>query len=222
MTIRVSHGRDQDQWSAPTADEPPARPVEIRRSTAEVPANPAAIEIERLLAAAELIADPCEAVRRLRRAALLLEGQAGEPARAFDTLVQAFRRTPGDREVVTALERLADQQGRWEPLLRLAEEVMMEADEPSAVGQLWARLARWCRRAGLWERALSAGENALALSPDDETVFLELEEIYRMGVSGVPCFIIDNRYAVVGAHPAEILVDAVRKAAEPALEPVSS
>ena len=33
-----------------------------------------------------------------------------------------------------------------------------------------------------------------------------------MGVSGVPCFIIDNRYAVVGAHPAETLIEAIRRA----------
>jgi len=33
-----------------------------------------------------------------------------------------------------------------------------------------------------------------------------------MGVSGVPCFIIDKRYAVVGAHPAETLVEAIRQA----------
>ena len=33
-----------------------------------------------------------------------------------------------------------------------------------------------------------------------------------MGVTGVPCFIVDNRDAVVGAHPAETLVEAIRQA----------
>jgi predicted DsbA family dithiol-disulfide isomerase len=32
-----------------------------------------------------------------------------------------------------------------------------------------------------------------------------------MGVTGVPCFIIDMQYAVVGAQSAEALADAMRK-----------
>jgi predicted DsbA family dithiol-disulfide isomerase len=43
-------------------------------------------------------------------------------------------------------------------------------------------------------------------------VVAEVEEAYRIGVSGVPCFIIDRRYAVVGAHPAETLVEAISQA----------
>jgi predicted DsbA family dithiol-disulfide isomerase len=35
-----------------------------------------------------------------------------------------------------------------------------------------------------------------------------------MGVTGVPCFIIDMKYAVVGAQPAEALADAMRKIAQ--------
>jgi predicted DsbA family dithiol-disulfide isomerase len=53
----------------------------------------------------------------------------------------------------------------------------------------------------------------LASDEDRDTIKAEVEEIYRMGVSGVPCFIIDNRSAVVGAHPAEVLVEAIAKAA---------
>lgn len=35
----------------------------------------------------------------------------------------------------------------------------------------------------------------------------------QMGVTGVPCFIIDNKYAVMGAQSADVLVDALREVA---------
>jgi predicted DsbA family dithiol-disulfide isomerase len=52
----------------------------------------------------------------------------------------------------------------------------------------------------------------LASEEDESEVAAEIEEAYRMGVSGVPCFIIDRRYAVVGAHPPETLVEAISRA----------
>ena len=52
----------------------------------------------------------------------------------------------------------------------------------------------------------------LASPEDRDEVTGDVEKAYRMGVSGVPCFIIDNRYAVVGAHPAGTLIEAVRRA----------
>ncbi len=41
----------------------------------------------------------------------------------------------------------------------------------------------------------------------------EIETAARMGVSGVPCFLIEGRYAVMGAQPPEALADAVRQVA---------
>jgi predicted DsbA family dithiol-disulfide isomerase len=52
----------------------------------------------------------------------------------------------------------------------------------------------------------------LASEEDESEVAAEIAEAYRMGVSGVPCFIIDRRYAVVGAHPPETLVEAISQA----------
>ncbi len=64
------------------------------------------------------------------------------------------------------------------------------------------------------EVGLNGDTGARLASPEDrDAVTAEVEEAYRLGVTGVPCFIIDNRYAVVGAQPAEILVEAIRKAA---------
>jgi predicted DsbA family dithiol-disulfide isomerase len=52
----------------------------------------------------------------------------------------------------------------------------------------------------------------LASAEGRDAVTAEVEDAYRLGVSGVPCFIIENRYAVVGAHPAETLVEVIRRA----------
>jgi predicted DsbA family dithiol-disulfide isomerase len=32
-----------------------------------------------------------------------------------------------------------------------------------------------------------------------------------MGITGVPCFLLDGKYAVMGAQDAETLVDAIRQ-----------
>lgn len=53
----------------------------------------------------------------------------------------------------------------------------------------------------------------LASDADTEAVQLEIANAQRMGVSGVPCFIIDNRYAVIGAQPAEAIAKTIRQAA---------
>ena len=68
--------------------------------------------------------------------------------------------------------------------------------------------------AGLAANVGLAGSIAdrLASTEDVAEVTTEIEEAYRIGVSGVPCFIIDRRFAVVGAHPAETLVEAIGRA----------
>jgi predicted DsbA family dithiol-disulfide isomerase len=53
----------------------------------------------------------------------------------------------------------------------------------------------------------------LSTDEDRDAVRAEIEEAYRIGVTGVPCFIVARRYAVVGAHPGESIAAAIRKAA---------
>ena len=52
----------------------------------------------------------------------------------------------------------------------------------------------------------------LAGDEDREMIVAEVENAYRIGVSGVPCFVIDRRLAVTGAHTAEVLVQAIGQA----------
>ena len=65
------------------------------------------------------------------------------------------------------------------------------------------------------EVGLDAANVAARLVNDDdrEAVVGEIEDAYRIGVTGVPCFIFDQRYAVMGAHPAESLASGIRQAA---------
>ncbi len=54
---------------------------------------------------------------------------------------------------------------------------------------------------------------ALDTNQDAVAVQQEIASAVRMGVSGVPFFILDGRFGVSGAQPPEILADAIRKAA---------
>ncbi len=53
----------------------------------------------------------------------------------------------------------------------------------------------------------------LASDEDRDMIVGEIENAYRIGVTGVPCFIVDRRLAVTGAHPSEILVQAIQQVA---------
>lgn len=49
---------------------------------------------------------------------------------------------------------------------------------------------------------------------DKATIREEIDTAARIGVQGVPCFIIDQKYAVMGAQSADLLADAIRQTAE--------
>lgn len=56
-------------------------------------------------------------------------------------------------------------------------------------------------------------ETLLGAGADLDEVQAEIETARRMGVTGVPCFLFENRYAVIGAQDAETLADAIRQIA---------
>ena len=67
----------------------------------------------------------------------------------------------------------------------------------------------------LLEAATEAGMDAVVVEAllhsdaDRPDVAEEIATAHRMGVTGVPCFILDGRYAVMGAQPAESLARAL-------------
>lgn len=62
---------------------------------------------------------------------------------------------------------------------------------------------------------MPAGTSERLGGDDDraETV-AEVENAYRIGISGVPAFIIDQRIAVMGAYPSEALIQAIKQSLE--------
>ncbi len=52
----------------------------------------------------------------------------------------------------------------------------------------------------------------LASDADKDAVREEIALAQRMGVTGVPCFIVAGRYAVMGAQPPEVIADALSRA----------
>ncbi len=69
-------------------------------------------------------------------------------------------------------------------------------------------LARAAGEVGLDENLV---RQLLAGDADRQNVEREIEHARQMGVTGVPCFIIDNKYAVTGAQPPEVIADALRQ-----------
>ncbi|HEY8579606.1 MAG TPA: DsbA family oxidoreductase [Beijerinckiaceae bacterium] len=72
-----------------------------------------------------------------------------------------------------------------------------------------ATLAGAAADCGMDEAAVRA---RLATDEDVDAVKADIETAQRMGVNGVPFFIIDGRYGLSGAQPAETIVAAMREA----------
>ncbi|MEX0852115.1 MAG: DsbA family oxidoreductase [Bauldia sp.] len=61
----------------------------------------------------------------------------------------------------------------------------------------------------------------LAAETDRAEVAAEIDNAYRAGIDAVPCFIIDQRYAVMGAHPPEQIAKVIAEVAAAAGEPAA-
>jgi predicted DsbA family dithiol-disulfide isomerase len=82
--------------------------------------------------------------------------------------------------------------------------VYAEADDPSQ----WDVL-----RSAAVEAGLDADEMQREVQSGRYTAEVEaqVQGAYRMGVSGVPTYVINNRYAIVGAQPYEVFKDALAR-----------
>jgi predicted DsbA family dithiol-disulfide isomerase len=59
----------------------------------------------------------------------------------------------------------------------------------------------------------SVVETLLPTDADVEAVRAEIATASRMGITGVPCFLLEGKYAVMGAQEAETIADAIRQVA---------
>ncbi|WP_297323200.1 DsbA family oxidoreductase [uncultured Bartonella sp.] len=57
-------------------------------------------------------------------------------------------------------------------------------------------------------------EKLLQTPIDKDTVKQDCAHAYHIGVRGIPCFIIDQKYVVMGAQPVEVLTDAIKQIAD--------
>lgn len=73
-----------------------------------------------------------------------------------------------------------------------------------------AVLIEAAREAGM---DVSVAEALLPTDADAEAVQNEITTASRMGITGVPCFLIEGKYAVMGAQDAATLTDAIRQVA---------
>ncbi len=71
-------------------------------------------------------------------------------------------------------------------------------------------LAEIAGEAGMDKAEVSA---KLESGTDIDAVNTEVERAYRMGVTGVPCFILAQKQGLMGAQPADALADAIGKLA---------
>jgi predicted DsbA family dithiol-disulfide isomerase len=142
-------------------------------------------------------ADAAERVYAPVRAA----GEAEAIPFAFDRIRRAPNTINAHR-----LIRWAGQAGLQEEMVeRLFRLYFLDGGDLTDAGVL----ADAAAEAGM-ERALV--ERLLAGEADIAEVREEIKAAQRMGITGVPTFIIAGRYAVVGAQPAEVLADAIAKA----------
>jgi len=72
-----------------------------------------------------------------------------------------------------------------------------------------ATLSRLAVEAGLSEREVAA---VLASDQFADEVRADEDSARELGISGVPCFVLDERYAVSGAQPAPLLLSALHQA----------
>jgi predicted DsbA family dithiol-disulfide isomerase len=84
--------------------------------------------------------------------------------------------------------------GERDVVLRLAEQAGLAADEVSAV--------------------LGSADYAREVRADEA-------EARQLGISGVPCFVLERRYAVSGAQPADVLLRALRQAHAELARPIA-
>ena len=128
---------------------------------------------------------------------------------AFDKI----QRTPNSidsHRLIRFAEKNATQDACEAMMERLFEAYFLEGQD---IGDL-AVLTEIGVAAGLDREMLSA---YLATDEDRAEIYRENAEAHRLGVTGVPCFVLDEKYAIAGAQEPEVLRRMFQTAAEGAI-----
>ncbi len=123
---------------------------------------------------------PGERIEMRRGLAQVLEDELQDAAGAQKVLQQGLMDDPADSELLSEIERLAEQSGQWQAAADALDEVITQSTQlPPDVGkELCVRLAHWLSdKVGQSERAEKALERAFELDPNSEDVLLQLESL---------------------------------------------
>ena len=123
---------------------------------------------------------------------------------AFDAIKVAANTLDAHRVIRWAGTAGSDVQGRLVKRL-----FAMNFEEGRSIGDP-AVLIEAAREAGMDAAVV---ETLLPTDADAEAVRSEIAVAQRMGISGVPCFLLEGKYAVMGAQDTEVLADAIRRVA---------
>ena len=123
---------------------------------------------------------------------------------AFDAIKVAANTLDAHRVIRWAGTAGSDVQGRLVKRL-----FAMNFEEGRNIGDP-AVLIEAAREAGMDAAVV---ETLLPTDADAEAVRNEIAVAQRMGISGVPCFLLEGKYAVMGAQDTEVLADAIRRVA---------
>lgn len=112
----------------------------------------------------------------------LLEFTLHEPDGAIEVHRERLERDPSDRDALTALERLYEQRGRWEPLIEVLERRMELADVDDVKLELLLRVAEiYEEKLEKLEQAVDTYREVVSRFGVDPTAVAELTRLYREG-----------------------------------------
>jgi predicted DsbA family dithiol-disulfide isomerase len=123
---------------------------------------------------------------------------------AFDAITRSPNTLDAHRVIRWAGAAGADIQNRM-----VRQLFSLYFEEGADIGSA-AVLVQAAREAGMDTAVV---ETLLPTDADRDAVRAEIETAQRMGVTGVPCFLLEGKYAVMGAQEAETLANAIRQVA---------
>ena len=127
--------------------------------------------LETLAYETEVTVEPAARADIHLRMAVLAEEKLGDDKRAVELLGKSLDLRPGDKETLSALERLLGKQGRWRELIKVLHRLRdLEVDSAQSteinrrLGRLYAdRLGEPDAAIDAWKRVLQSGEDPEAL-----------------------------------------------------------
>ena len=159
-----------------------------------------------------------------RRAYMLAKFGSEQKLKAIHDRIVALGEVEGIRFNFSAIETAANTMDAHRLIRWAGSPKSPEGTQARAVRRLFELNFEEGRdigsRAVLVELAAELGmdaplvETLLSSPADEESLRAEINSAAQMGITGVPCYLLEGKYAVMGAQDADVLADAIRQVAE--------